>query len=158
MKKIVLFGLLAVALGSPVYAQQDPHQAKKIALIKKVYAAYKPTGMPRIDDRWFSRDFNAALAHDAKAARGEIACLGYDYIVQGQDFDGAEINRTLKVTPAKNGRVKATFRNFQSPQTVYYEFVCSDKGCVIDDIIESDGSFKKNLRSCLKKNYPRVKP
>lgn len=158
MKKTVLFGLAAAVLSVPVYAQQDPHLAQKTALVKKVYAAYKTNDMPHIDEAWFSRDFNAALAHDAKAARGEIACLDYDYIVQGQDFDGAEINRTLKVTPAQNGRIKATFRNFQSPQTVYYAFVCSDKGCVIDDIIESTGSFKKNLRSCLKKNYPRVKP
>ena len=158
MKKTVLFVLAAAVLSIPAYAQADPHQAKKIALIKKVYAAYQTDNLPHIDERWFSRDFNAALAHDAKAARGEIACLDYDYIVQGQDFDGAEINRTLKVTSAKNGSIKATFRNFQSPQTVYYEFVCTDKGCVIDDIIESEGSFKKNLRSCLKKNYPRVKP
>lgn len=158
MNKIVLSGLLAAVLSAAAYAQQDPHQAQKIALIKKLYAAYKTPDLPDIGDQWFSRDFNAVLAHDAKAARGEIACIDYDFIVQGQDFDGAEINRTLKLTPVANGRIKAVFRNFGETQTVHYELVCSDKGCVIDDIIESEGSFKKAVRSCLKAQFPKVKP
>lgn len=154
---------ILVALSSTLLAissaqAQSQQDAQKIAIIKGLYAEYRKAE-PSLNKNIFSSDFNAALAHDAKAAKADgIACLDYDYIVQGQDYDAKEINRTLKIQAAANGRMKVSFRNFNEARSLYYVFRCDERGCVIDDIIEPEGSFKQQLRQCLRKQYPHVTP
>ena len=116
-------------------------------------------------DNLFTSDFNHALAHDEKARKGEVACLDYDYIIQGQDFDAKEIKRTLKIKTLPNGPVEVQFNNYNSKNIIHYVLICQNNKCLIDDIIESDetnkqpkNSFKQNLRQCLRKNFPKVSP
>ena len=128
--------------------------------VKKLYAAYARSNEPELDESLFSPDFRAALAHERKAAKkaGGAACLDYDFIIQGQDVDSAEVSRTLALELAADGRLKASFRNFDEPVTLHYVFACGDQGCLIDDIIEAEGSFKQGLRRCLQEQFPKVQP
>ena len=131
-----------------------------MAAVKKLYAAYARSNEPELDESLFSPDFRAALAHERKAAKkaGGAACLDYDFIIQGQDVDSAEVSRTLALELAADGRLKASFRNFDEPVTLHYVFACGDQGCLIDDIIEAEGSFKQGLRRCLQEQFPKVQP
>lgn len=162
MKKTLCMALLAAALGAHAQQPQTPsadaQQAQKMAAVKKLYAAYAKSKEPALDESLFTPDFRAALAHERKAAKkaGGAACLDYDFIIQGQDVDSAEVARTLAL--AADGRVKASFRNFDEPVTLHYVFACGDQGCLIDDIIEPEGSFKQGLRRCLQEQFPKVQP
>lgn len=164
MKKTLCMALLAAALGAHAQQPQTPsadaQQAQKMAAVKKLYAAYARSNEPELDESLFSPDFRAALAHERKAAKkaGGAACLDYDFIIQGQDVDSAEVSRTLALELAADGRLKASFRNFDEPVTLHYVFACGDQGCLIDDIIEPEGSFKQGLRRCLQEQFPKVQP
>ena len=164
MKKTLWMALLAAALGAHAQQPQTPsadaQQAQKMAAVKKLYAAYARSNEPELDESLFSPDFRAALAHERKAAKkaGGAACLDYDFIIQGQDVDSAEVSRTLALELAADGRLKASFRNFDEPVTLHYVFACGDQGCLIDDIIEPEGSFKQGLRRCLQEQFPKVQP
>ena len=164
MKKTLCMALLAAALGAHAQQPQTPsadaQQAQKMAAVKKLYAAYARSNEPELDESLFSPDFRAALAHERKAAKkaGGAACLDYDFIIQGQDVDSDEVSRTLALEPAADGRLKASFRNFDEPVTLHYVFACGDQGCLIDDIIEAEGSFKQGLRRCLQEQFPKVQP
>lgn len=164
MKKTLCMALLAAALGAHAQQPQTPsadaQQAQKMAAVKKLYAAYARSNEPELDESLFSPDFRAALAHERKAAKkaGGAACLDYDFIIQGQDVDSAEVSRTLALELAADGRLKASFRNFDEPVTLHYVFACGDQGCLIDDIIEPEGSFKQGLRRCLQEQFPKVHP
>ena len=164
MKKTLCMALLAAALGAHAQQPQTPsadaQQAQKMAAVKKLYAAYAKSKEPALDESLFTPDFRAALAHERKAAKkaGGAACLDYDFIIQGQDVDSAEVARTLALELAADGRVKASFRNFDEPVTLHYVFACGDQGCLIDDIIEPEGSFKQGLCRCLQEQFPKVQP
>lgn len=165
MKKNLCMALLAAALGAHAQQPQTPsadaQQAQKMAAVKKLYAAYAKSKEPALDESLFTPDFRAALAHERKAAKkaGGAACLDYDFIIQGQDVDSAEVARTLALELAAEGRVKASFRNFDEPVTLHYVFACTPAGgCLIDDIIEPEGSFKQGLRRCLQEQFPKVQP
>ena len=66
--------------------------------------------------------------------------------------------RTLALEPAADGWVKASFHNFDELVTLHYVLACGDQGCLIDDIIEPEGSFKQGLRRCLQEQFPKVQP
>lgn len=161
---LVLMGLLFTSVC--VHAN-DGQNTQKIAVIKKLYDEHLKEKSKFNIHSLFSKDFNQATEHNAKAEKAAdgIACLEYDYIIQGQDYDAKEIKRTLKTQVMPNGRVEVTFNNFGSKNTVHYVFSCNAQTCLIDDIIEPEelqgkpkSSFKQGLRQCLRKNFPKVSP
>ena len=165
MKKTLCMALLAAALGAHAQQPQTPsadaQQAQKMAAVKKLYTAYAHSNEPELDESLFSPDFRAALTHERKAAEqaGGVGCLDYDFVIQGQDVNGAQVARTLALELAAEGRVKASFRNFDEPVTLHYVLACTPAGgCLIDDIIEPEGSFKQGLRRCLQEQFPKVQP
>lgn len=160
--------------------KQDKDKEAMVAVVRKLYEPYF-TDHHAMEEAYqgkhplFSNDFNAALAHldkvgelaekDPNSLKSAYDCLGYDFIIQGQDFDAPQIKKTLKVTATEGkerekGEVKATFRNFDAPQTVYFKMECSEKGCLVDDVFETEteppGYFKEGLRKCIKEEFPGV--
>ena len=77
--------LLAVA------AAQPPAQAPK-AWLEHVYAGYRSESFNPFDhpDRYFSPRLAAAIAEDARLAKGEVGYLDGDPICQCQDPDGLQ--------------------------------------------------------------------
>lgn len=65
------------------------------------------------------------------------ACVDFDFAIPGNDYDGAEILRTLSVSAAGDARrrtVTADFVNFGTPARVAYEFVPEGGFWRLDDI------------------------
>ena len=106
-------------------------------------------------DDYASAEIKALFAKDEKLADGEMGCIDYDFIIQGQDYDAASIKRTLKIKTLDKNTVAATFKNFDEPTTVTYQFDCTTGKCQITDLLEPGGenksprSFKKSLADCL---------
>ena len=84
-----------------------------------------------------------------------MGCIDYDFIIQGQDYDAASIKRTLKIKTLDKNTVAATFKNFDEPTTVTYQFDCTTGKCQITDLLEEDRethkfkSFKESFAACL---------
>lgn len=123
--------------------------AQKIATVSTLYMQLESDGDDASVYALASPTLKAAFDRDEHMADGEMACLDYDVVVQGQDFDAQEIKRTLKLTLLPSGQVNVRFNNFNQPQSVNYQLLCTDGVCLIDDIIQTDGSFKTNLNKCL---------
>ena len=165
MKKLsLIIGLLVCSLS--VHANPAENSAKE-AVVKKLYAEHLKSNTNFNIGSLFTRDFNLVLAHDNKVSEtnSDVACIDYDYIVQGQDFDAKEIKRTLKIKALPNGRVEVQFNNFDSKNIVHYVLTCQNNRCLIDDIIEQDetrkqpkNSFKQSVRQCLRTKFPKISP
>lgn len=94
-------------------------------------------------------DFQAMFDRDTKLAEGNgMACLDYNMVVQGQDYDENDIQNSLKITES-NGMVRASFTNLGVPVVLHYKVVCDDYKCAIDDIIDKHGSTKQAINACL---------
>ncbi|MEO9651458.1 MAG: hypothetical protein ABJ360_06780 [Roseobacter sp.] len=65
------------------------------------------------------------------------ACVDYSFAIPGQDYDAAEIARTLRLTSIKAAdrlTIAADFSTFGQPVRVLYEFAAEDGFWKIDDI------------------------
>ena len=156
MKKI-LFPLLLLAV-STTFAKDAGKAETPEQIVQKLYRVYQEenaTDNGVSFDDYASAEIKALFAKDEKLADGEMGCIDYDFIIQGQDYDAASIKRTLKIKTLDKNTVAATFKNFDEPTTVTYQFDCTTGKCQITDLLEPGGenksprSFKKSLADCL---------
>lgn len=81
-----------------------------------------------------------AAFHDANDTYGDdlmTACVDFGFDIPGQDFDEAEIARTLTVTSAGDATrlsVTARFTSLGEPAAITYDFIPEDGFWRIDDI------------------------
>ena len=80
-----------------------------------------------------------------------MICLEFDPVIDEQDWDAKELEKSLKISSLPNGNVLAQFANFGEKKQVEYSFIC-DKKCAIDDIKiqtkEYDFSLLNTLKEC----------
>lgn len=152
MKKYLL-PLLALSVSAFATAKESPEQ-----IVQKLYDAYFQPSVQENSatfEDYASAELKALFAKDEKLAGGEIGCIDYDFIIQGQDYEAEEIKRTLKIKTLDNHRVEAKFQNFNTPATVIYQFACTENQCQITDLLAADGethklkSFKESFAACL---------
>lgn len=148
-----LLPLLALAISAFATAKESPEQ-----IVRKLYDAYFQPSVQEssvVFEDYASAELKALFAKDEKLADGEIGCIDYDFIIQGQDYDAENIKRTLKIKTLDNNRVEAKFQNFDTPATVIYQFACTENQCQITDLLEENGethkfkSLKESLSACL---------
>lgn len=145
MKKVLLaVTLLAVSNISLANINQQ-----KIATVKKLYTYSGLQQDYNFVKKLSTPSLKNTLIRDEKMANGEIACLDYDFVTQSQDPIYEEIAKTAKFSVVSNGDVKVSFKNYNETTTLFYKMVCQGNQCLIDDIIEQTGSFKKSLNQCL---------
>lgn len=156
MKPVKTF-LIMVAITCIVTAcASGRYASERLTIVQSLYDGYanspsKDIRPPSVPKNLFTQSFKELLDKDDEMSKNGIACIDYDYIIQGQDYDEKEIAGTIKLDAQRDGRVKVTFTNFESPTTLYYVFSCEKGKCLIDDIIEPTGSFKKGLNECLER-------
>ena len=152
MKKYLL-PLLALSVSAFATAKESPEQ-----IVQKLYDAYFQPSVQENSatfEDYASAELKALFAKDEKLAGGEIGCIDYDFIIQGQDYEAEEIKRTLKIKTLDNHRVEAKFQNFNTPATVIYQFACTENQCQITDLLAADGethklkSSKESFAACL---------
>lgn len=143
-KALLVITLLAMSNISLANINQQ-----KIATVKKLYTLSGLQQDYNFVKKLSTASLKNALIRDEKVANGEIACLDYDFVTQSQDPIYEEIAKTVKVSVVPNGDVKVNFKNYNETTTLFYKMVCQGNQCLIDDIIEPTGSFKKSLNQCL---------
>ncbi len=148
MKKLFCaMGFLSIFI-IPTMANADVN-TQKLNMLKKIYSAKEINSHNPYFYRMLSPSFKNAFDKDKLLGQGGIACIDYNLIVQGNDYDAKKIARTAKFQVIKNGNVKVTFKNLGGKHTLYYVFSCKQNTCLIDDVIEPSGSFKRDLNKCL---------
>lgn len=160
MKKILL-PLLALVISTGTFAAESQKTESPEEIVRKLYSNYTE---PQDDNRtlvdfgdYASDELKALLAKDEQLAGGELFCIDYDFIIQGQDYDVEEIKRTLKIKTQDKDSVVVTFKNMMPMSTVVYKFDCTQGKCKITDLLEKHegdakaSSFKEGLRQCLEK-------
>ena len=82
-------------------------------------------------------------ANDASYNRHSLPCIDFMILVNGSDYDGNEIRKTLKIDSSQDGNktvVVARFSSFQQPNVIQFEFMDDGSGPKITDIASMQGS------------------
>jgi hypothetical protein len=90
-------------------------------------------------------------AADAAWNRDETLCLDFGFPVDAQDFDDAEIARTLKLDETVDGdtaRVVARFNNFGEPSEVEWTLEQNTAGWQISDVASTVNDWRLSTLSC----------
>lgn len=129
---------------------QDNLQTHKLQIVKQIYAG---GGNHQTLINHSTRDFKSVFIEDERnTAEGDIGCIGYDLITQGQDSNPKEISRSLKTAITAKGHVLATFKNFGKLNKLTYVMSCSNNRCLVDDVLENGKSFKRSIRQCIRES------
>jgi hypothetical protein len=123
--------ILAIALGaSSAHAKVD---RDPVALIQAIYATYRGDnpGLPDI----YSRRLQSLVDKDEKETpEGEVGRMDWDAFVNGQDWKLTELKIVPVSQQADHAQVRATFKNFDTPNDMLFDLVHEKSGWRIDDI------------------------
>ncbi len=137
--RIVLAFMIAIGLGAaPAWAQIDRDPVVLITAIYKTYQDNTPAlgggaepGLPHI----YSRRLQALVDKDEKETpEGMVGRIDWDVIVDGQDWQLSELKIALVSKSATRAEVRATFKNFDTPNDMLFDLVREDGHWRIDDI------------------------
>jgi hypothetical protein len=127
----------ALPLAAPAFAADDAAEA-----VRAFYTA------PLADERdpaLFTGSARATIETDLAAEGG---CIGFSFVFNGQDFDEAEVARTLDLStaPGANGdeTVTASFDNFGERQQVVWTMRQTEDAWKVADVaiaFEGDGDW-----------------
>jgi hypothetical protein len=135
--------MLALAAAPPARAQTPEDLVRWIYTSLTLPGPAEVKGLAYLSAPAQRRQFlsrRLADFHDANDSYGTdlmTACVDFAFDIPGQDFDAAEIARTLSVTsggdPARPS-VTARFTSFGQPAEITYDFISEDGTLRIDDI------------------------
>jgi hypothetical protein len=90
-------------------------------------------------------------ANDAVWEESQEACLDFSFVVDGQDWDEAEIAGSLDLTEAAAGdgaTVTARFTNFGEPRTLDWTLVRQGGVWRVADVASAEGAWRLSELSC----------
>jgi len=102
-----------------------------------------PFDAEREADRFTGAARQTLERHEAAAAGGDMGCLDFSFIIDGQDFDDGELAETLALTsaPAADNRVEVTarFTVFGQAQAIVWTVAETPEGWKIADVASPAG-------------------
>jgi hypothetical protein len=102
-------------------------------------------------DRFAGPALDFLNAADAAWDRDETLCLDFGFPVDAQDYDDAEIARTLKFEETVDGdtaNVVAHFDNFGEPTEVEWTLVQKSAGWQVSDVASTANDWRLSTFSC----------
>lgn len=160
LARALLFVLGSVLAPMAARAQiADPE-----AFVRRLYASISvPSGSGAFNQEFMLAKENRADYFTAKLVmlldandrisdrNGGIGCIDFNFLVDGNDSDDAEVKRTLRIAPAKASgaasAVEARFTNFKRPNRLRFSFVRDGARWKISDI-ESSGNWRLSTFRC----------
>jgi hypothetical protein len=126
-----LASILALALGaSSAHAEVDRDPAALIKAIYKTYQDDKPQP-PHV----YSQRLQALVDKDEKETPGgEVGRIDWDVFINGQDWKLTELKIVPVSQQADHAQVRATFKNFDTPNDMLFDLVLEKGHWRIDDI------------------------
>ena len=142
--------LAACAVGLPIAARAEDHQAAALAFLESVYAPYRNNGMgiDRTDtavvERLFTPELAALITADDEraAAEGEVPNLDSDPFIDAQDGEIGDIAVTVADAPGGRMTGRASFTNSGDPKLIELVLVETPAGWRIDDIHWPEGTLR----------------
>ena len=126
-------------------------QAQKEQIIKDLYTKYMTNQEPNQPLLALLSKDTKMLWNKAENTDDGMICLEFDPVIDEQDWDAKELEKSLKISSLPNGNVLAQFANFKEKKQVEFSFICDEK-CAIDDIKiqtkEYDFSLLNTLKEC----------
>ncbi len=157
-KRFLGLFMLCLMAGQAAYAQSPEETVRWIYQSMAQPGSGQMRGLgylssPEQRAHFFSRRFVQFLAaNDSHGGDPATACITYGLEIPGNDFDGAEILRTLSLsseTLEAGTSVTATFSTFGTPARVIYDFIVEDGFWKIDDI--AGPGYRVSLIPCTPK-------
>ncbi len=90
-------------------------------------------------------------ANDRVWEEQQEACIGFSFVIDGQDWDEDEIASTLELTEAVKGDgaiVMARFSNFGDTQTLEWTLERSGRAWRVADIMSLEGDWRLSELTC----------
>lgn len=84
----------------------------------------------------------ATVKKNAEAPGGEVGCLDFMPTVDGQDYDAAEIARTLTLTDEGGGSVLATFKMFGEDRRLHWSMQKEKGAWKVADLASETGDWR----------------
>ncbi|MCB8838188.1 YbjP/YqhG family protein [Aurantimonas sp. VKM B-3413] len=125
----ILLAAVAALLALPAASGHAADKSLKGA-VETVRAFYANPDADERDPRRFTGPALDTIQRAAAAPEGEESCLDFSFVFDGQDFDEAEVAKTLKLDGAMKGDaavVTADFKNFGQAQELIWT-LRQDKG------------------------------
>ena len=119
--------------------------------VKYFYDNLGAETQPENRDRFSGPALDFLNAADAAWERDETNCIEFGFSIDAQDFDDAEIAKTLKLDETVNGdtaEVKASFDNFGQATQVEWSLKKSAAGWQVSDIGSSVNDWRLSAMSC----------
>lgn len=158
----IVFSLYILVVSTTFAAAQTPEET--IRWIYSSLASGAPAAQTGLDflsapaqrDAYFSdRMVTFYRANESYGAAFPDACIDFGFAIPGQDYNGAEILRSLQVSRQETARgltVFADFVTFGQPARISYDFIAEDGFWKIDDI--SGANFRVSQIPCTPKADP----
>ena len=132
----------ALAILAPVVpAAADPGAE---AAVRAFYAP--PFEAEREADRFTGAARQTLERHEAEAAGGDMGCLDFSFVIDGQDVVDTEVTETLTLASTPTGddavEVTARFSNFGQPQAIVWTVADTPDGWKIADVASPAGGWR----------------
>jgi hypothetical protein len=122
-----------------------------VALVEHAYDQYAPGAPGHFEIRDHASPDLLSLfeADDARTPDGEMGALGFDPIVNGQDYDLSDVSVTEAIRDDDKALVAASFSNMGTLQMLMFTLVPADEGWQIDEIESVQPGFEWRLTELL---------
>lgn len=90
-------------------------------------------------------------ANDRLWEEQQEACIGFSFVIDGQDWDDEEIARTLELTESVQGEgaiVMARFSNFGETRTLEWTLERDGRTWRVADVMSLEGNWRLSDLSC----------
>jgi hypothetical protein len=135
--------ILRLTVIAALFAGLVPAAAQSVqpdALVRGLYRPYSKAGAEpsatRAVRRYASKRLGALLAREEQCVKksGEQCSLDFDFIVNGQDFEIADLTIAPAAIAGDEASVVATFRNLGTANEIVYSFVRQGGDWRLDDV------------------------
>ncbi|MEP3435648.1 MAG: hypothetical protein ABJN75_02500 [Hoeflea sp.] len=145
LKSLLMLSVLAAATASPAIAG-EPAEA-----VRFFYENLGGEAGPENRDRFTGPALDFLNAADAAWVRDETNCIDFGLAIDAQDFDDAEIARTLKLDETIKGdtaTVTAYFDNFGLATSVEWTLQKDADSWLVSDIASPDNAWRVSAMTC----------
>ncbi|MNT07744.1 hypothetical protein D3C72_1424590 [compost metagenome] len=115
------------------------------ALIEALYAPYLGNGDTSGRDAFFSDGLTRLYEADAEKSQGDVGAIGFDPVIDGQDWDIADLHVGKAEIAGQSAVVTVRFENFSAPVTLRYSLINEDGNWQVDDIESIAGDSRWTL-------------
>ncbi|KOF14549.1 hypothetical protein AC244_26275 [Ensifer adhaerens] len=144
MRKFTRVATLSLAVASASTAFAQPFKTPA-TLIEALYAPYLSNGDTSERDAFFSNGLTKLYEADAKKSQGEVGAIDFDPVINGQDWDIADLRVGKAEISAQSAVITVRFENFSVPVALRYSLVNEAGNWQVDDIESTEGETRWTL-------------